>query len=125
MSFPEVYLSRPSVVLPEQRLDNEEVLCRIRSNFRGDEAVWPVIETGVRTVFAKCNSQFRYIEANQERGPGEFAALAVQNCLESNGVAARDVDLLIYGGIAREYFEPATAMEVAARVGSRRCMHST
>ncbi|MBM4353407.1 MAG: hypothetical protein FJ109_06355 [Deltaproteobacteria bacterium] len=117
MSFPEVYLSRPSVSLPEQRADNEEVVRRIRSNYRGDEAMWPVIEAGVRTVFSRCNSQYRYIEADQEKSPGRFGAEAAAACLEMNGVAARDVDLLIYGGIAREYFEPATAMEVAARVG--------
>ncbi len=117
MSFPVVFLSRPSVALPEQRLDNEEVLRRIRENFRGDESVWPIIEAGVRTVFSRCNSQFRYIEADQQRRPGEFAATAARSCLERNRVSPGEVDLLIYGGIAREYFEPATAMEVAARVG--------
>lgn len=117
MSFPQVYLSRPSVALPEQRLDNDEVLRRIRAAFRGDEAVWPIIEAGVRTVFARCNSRYRYIEADQEKSPGMFASEAARTCLEANGVTPGDVDLLIYGGIAREYFEPATAMEVAARIG--------
>jgi 3-oxoacyl-[acyl-carrier-protein] synthase III len=34
------------------------------------------------------------------------------------------VDLVIYGGIAREYFEPATAMEVAAKVGVAEPVHA-
>mgnify|MGYP001066252687 CR=1 FL=1 len=33
-------------------------------------------------------------------------------------VGARKLDLLIYGGIAREYFEPATAMEIASKLGT-------
>ena len=32
---------------------------------------------------------------------------------------ATEIDLLIYGGIAREAFEPATAAEVAGRLGAR------
>jgi 3-oxoacyl-[acyl-carrier-protein] synthase III len=117
MSFPEVYLSRPAVVLPEQRLSNDEVLRRIREAYRGSAEDWTIIEAGVRTVFARCNSQYRHIEADQTLRVGDFAAEAARSCLESNGVAPSDVDMVIYGGIAREYFEPATAMEVAAKAG--------
>ena len=34
-------------------------------------------------------------------------------------MAATDIDLLIYGGIARDAFEPATAAEVAGRLGAK------
>ena len=51
--------------------------------------------------------------------PGEFAAQAAAACLAENGVAPTDVDLLIYGGVARDAFEPATATEVAGRLGAR------
>ena len=37
-----------------------------------------------------------------------------------NGVSLDEVDLVICGGIARQYFEPATAMEVAAKLGLKR-----
>jgi 3-oxoacyl-[acyl-carrier-protein] synthase-3 len=119
ISFP-IFLSQPALQLPEQKLDNEEVLRRIRQNYQGDEATWQTIEAGVRIVFQKCNSQFRYIEEaeNEYMGiVGDYAAKAAKACLEENGVLAQNVDLLIYGGVARQYFEPATAMEVAAKIG--------
>ena len=37
-----------------------------------------------------------------------------------NDVSLDEVDLVICGGIARQYFEPATAMEVAAKLGLKR-----
>jgi 3-oxoacyl-[acyl-carrier-protein] synthase-3 len=37
--------------------------------------------------------------------------------LDENGVSADEIDLLINGSIAREYFEPATAMEISADLG--------
>jgi 3-oxoacyl-[acyl-carrier-protein] synthase III len=46
---------------------------------------------------------------------------AAVGCLEHNELLPDDVDLVIYGGIARNYFEPATAMEVAARTGIKGC----
>ncbi len=117
MTFPAVHLSRPAVRLPDDRLDNAEVLRRIREGYRGDPELWPMIEAGVGVVFEKCNSQYRYIESDQSIDPGEYAAQAGRACLEENGVEASELDLLIYGGIARVYFEPATAMEVAAKLG--------
>lgn len=117
MSFPQVCLSRPAVALPADRLDNAEVLRRIRENYRGDPEVWPLIEAGVAVVFEKCNSQYRYLESDQTIDPAEYAVRAARACLEENGVAAAELDLLLYGGIARAYFEPATAMEVAAKLG--------
>ena len=61
----------------------------------------------------------RYIDPDQTLSPGEFASRAATACLLENGVAATDVDLLVYGGIARENFEPATAAEVAGRLGAK------
>ena len=45
---------------------------------------------------------------------------AAKNCIEVNGASLDEVDLVICGGIARQYFEPATAMEVAAKLGLKR-----
>jgi 3-oxoacyl-[acyl-carrier-protein] synthase-3 len=64
----------------------------------------------------------RYIEPDPMR-PGilaDYAVAAAKQCLEVNGVALDEVDLVIGGGIARQYFEPATAMEVAAKLGLKR-----
>jgi 3-oxoacyl-[acyl-carrier-protein] synthase-3 len=113
-----MYLSRPAVVIPDTALDNEMVLARVRDSFRGPESDWEPIEQGVQYVLGRCNTQVRYIDPDQTLSPGEFASRAAIACLFENGVEASEVDLLVYGGIAREAFEPATASEVAGRLGA-------
>ena len=114
-----MYLSRPAVVLPETAVDNEMVLSRVRESFRGPESEWEAVAQGVQYVLGRCNTQVRYIDPDQTLSPGEFASRAATACLFENGVEASEVDLLVYGGIARENFEPATAAEVAGRLGAR------
>ncbi len=116
--LPCMYLSRPAVVIPETALDNEAVLSRVRENFRGPASEWDSVAQGVEYVLGRCNTQVRYIDPDQTLSPGEFASRAATACLFENGVEASEVDLLIYGGIARENFEPATAAEVAGRLGA-------
>jgi len=117
MAFPEVYLSKPAIALPPDRLDNDEVIRRIRANYKGDEAAWPMIEAGIRRVFEVSNSQYRYLEPDTTVRVADFALRAVNQALEETGVDPKDLDLVINGSIAREYFEPATAMEVAGKLG--------
>lgn len=45
------------------------------------------------------------------------AAKAAERALEDGGVEAQEVDILIYAGVCREQFEPATACKVAAQLG--------
>lgn len=116
--LPRLYFSRPATVLPETAVDNEAVLATIRESFRGDTSDWQSVELAIRYVFDRCNTKTRYLEADESLSPGAFAAQAAQACLDENGLAATDVDLLIYGGIARDAFEPATAAEVAGRLGA-------
>src|SRR5262245_60614088 len=47
----------------------------------------------------------------------EGAAAAGRRALESSGLSATDLDVLIYAGVCRENFEPATACRVAALIG--------
>jgi 3-oxoacyl-[acyl-carrier-protein] synthase III len=113
-----MYLSRPAAVIPETAVDNETVLSRVHENFRGAEADWEPVKQGIEYVLDRCNTQVRYIDPDETLSPGEFASRAAIACLFENGVEASEVDLLIYGGIARENFEPATAAEVAGRLGA-------
>ncbi len=99
-------------------MDNEDVLASVRSTFRGSDAEWGVMDRILRGAFEQCNTQVRYLEGEDLISPGEFASHAAAICLAENGVAATDVDLLIYGGVARDAFEPATAAEVAGRLGA-------
>lgn len=45
------------------------------------------------------------------------ATAAARRALESSNVRTEDVDVLIYAGVCREYFEPATACRVASELG--------
>jgi 3-oxoacyl-[acyl-carrier-protein] synthase-3 len=47
----------------------------------------------------------------------EGATVAARRALEQSRVRARDLDVLIYAGVCREQFEPATACSVAANLG--------
>ncbi|MBV8862131.1 MAG: hypothetical protein JO259_09745 [Mycobacterium sp.] len=119
MILPRMYLSRPAIVLPGEAFDNEAVLLRVRESFRGSTADWDPIEQSIRYVFDRCNTKMRYLDEDPALSPGEFASRAATACLQENGVAASEVDLVIYGGIARDAFEPATAAEVAGRLGAK------
>lgn len=118
MSFPEIHLSRPAVLLPSTMVDNESIISQVQSQFRGTPSEWDTVETGLRTIFAKCDTQVRYMESNFSVSPGEFAARAVREALKANDLDAGDVDLLVYGGIVRDKYEPAIATEVAGRIGA-------
>ncbi len=47
----------------------------------------------------------------------EGAALAARRALEATNVTPEQVGALIYGGVCREFFEPATACRIAADLG--------
>jgi len=117
--LPRLYLSRPATVIPDGAVDNEAALSRVRESFRGPASEWAAVDQGIRYVFDRCNTKMRYIEQDSTLSPGEFASRAASACLHENGVAATDIDLLVYGGIARDAFEPATAAEVAGRLGAK------
>ncbi len=117
MAFPTCFLSKPEVLLPGQKIDNEGLLERLRSNYRGAEKDLRLIEGVVARTFRQCGSKVRHIEPDPSVRVADYASRAAQACLDANGVSAHEIDLLINGGIAREYFEPATAMEIAANLG--------
>lgn len=119
MALPELHVSPPAVVLPSRKVGNDEVIARVRAGFRGPEADFEPIERRIRFVFRQCGTDVRYIE-DHARPVAGHAARAGRACLEASGVAAADLDAVIYGGIPREYFEPATASEVAAMLGAER-----
>jgi 3-oxoacyl-[acyl-carrier-protein] synthase-3 len=122
VSLPELHLSKPGVHLPSVRVDNAETIRRVRAVFKGTDDEFAPIAAGIEHVLGMCRTRVRYIEPDPMR-PGilaDYAVAAAKQCLEVNGVALDEVDLVIGGGIARQYFEPATAMEVAAKLGLKR-----
>lgn len=124
MTLPNLYFSRPAIVLPDTPVDNDEVLLRVRESFSGPSSDWDAVEQTIRYVFDRCNTKTRYLDQSTTLSPGEFAAQAATAVMKQNGVAAADLDLVVYGGIARLNFEPATAAEVAGRLGANP-LHAT
>ena len=120
MSFPELYLSKPGIALPAVAVDNEETVRRVRQLYKGDEAQWPQVQGAIEKMLARCNTRVRYLEPDHDARVADYAVAAAKHCLEVNNATLEDVDLVICGGIARNYFEPATAMEVAAKLGLKR-----
>ncbi len=117
MSFPDLYVSKPGVCFPDKRYDNATVIERIQENYKGEAKAWPNLEAAVERIFEKCNTQVRYLDFDPCSRVAGYAAEAARRCLAANNVSIDEIDLVIFGGIAREYFEPATAMEVSAILG--------
>src|SRR5207244_6494159 len=68
-----------------------------------------------------CGTKVRYLEPEERPGIiGDYAVAAAKDCLAANAVSLEEVDLVICGQISRQYFEPATAMEVAAKLGLKK-----
>lgn len=121
MSFPKLHLSKPGAVFPATRVDNAETIRRVRARFQGTEDEFAAVAAAIERVFALCKTQVRYIEPDIRPGAvADYAVAAARQCLEINNVSLDEVDLIIGGGIARQYFEPATAMEVAGKLGVKR-----
>lgn len=120
MDLPTLYLSRPALHLPGSKLTNDDLIAAMRKGFTGSEREWERIERQARIVFARCGSAERYIENDPNVRVGDIAAIAARQCIEKNDLRPEDIDVVIHGAVAREYFEPATAMEVAAKLGIER-----
>lgn len=120
MGRPNLYLSKPGVSFPVKQIDNAEILSRVHKNYRGPDAEWPTLVSAIEQVFGICHTRVRYLEEDHEARVAEYAVAAAKQCLERNGATIDEIDLVICGSIARQYFEPATAMEVAAKLGIKR-----
>jgi 3-oxoacyl-[acyl-carrier-protein] synthase III len=118
--LPELHLSKPGVSFPSTRVDNAEIIRRVRERYRGPESDWPTLESAIEHVFGLCKTRHRYLEPDENARVADYAVRAAKHCLEVNGASVSDIDLVLCGGIARQYFEPATAMEVASKLGLER-----
>lgn len=120
MSLPELYISRPGISHPATVVDNREILRRVHEQYKGTPEDWRTVAGAIEHVFGHCNTKTRYLESDPKARVADYAVAAAQQCLEQNGVQAEEIDLILSGQIARQYFEPATAMEIAAKLGLER-----
>lgn len=118
MGIPELYLSAPAIRLPTTVLTNEDVLGRVRERFRGTEGEWKSLSRLIRYVFRLCGTEVRYMEETAPKPVADHSVVAARELLSSYGVDPAELDLVVYGSIARDYYEPATATEVAGKLGA-------
>ena len=112
-----IYLSAPSVKHAYKAYSNKELVEKVYKNFKGSKAEWKKIKTGISFVYRYCDSNERFYGLEEGKKPVDYAVDVAKSVCEINGISTDKIDLLIYGGIYRTYFEPATSMEIAAKLG--------
>jgi 3-oxoacyl-[acyl-carrier-protein] synthase III len=120
MTILPIYLSAPAVVFGEHKTHNNEVLEKVKENFIGPKEELRKIISGIKYVFSYCGTENRFLGTSNGKTPVEYAIEACRNVLKKSGTESKDIDLLIYGGIYRDYFEPATAQEISSRLGIKK-----
>ena len=116
MRIKDIYLSAPQISLPKQKFDNKEIIGRVQDNFKGSKLEFKKIKSGISFVFRYCDTDLRYLGTETGKKPLDYAVEASRIVCEKNNIDPSSLDLVIYGGIFREYFEPSTAMEIASRL---------
>jgi 3-oxoacyl-[acyl-carrier-protein] synthase III len=116
----QLYLSAPGVVLPDVKWTNEDQLAKVHEQFRGSAQEWAAIRRRLEFVFRLCHSQDRYYEPDPDRRVADYAVAASRRCLDAIGLRPGQLDMVINGSVTRDYLEPATAMEISAKLGLER-----
>lgn len=120
MTSENIYLSTPSIKLAQNKVSNEDIIEIVKSNFKGSKIEFKKITSGIKYIFNYCDSNVRYLGMQDGKRPLDYAVEASLDCCKNNSVSIDEIDVLIYGGIYREYFEPATAMEIANKIGIKK-----
>lgn len=115
-----IYISAPAIKHGNNVLNNKDIVNKVYNNFKGSKAEWRKIKTGISFVHRYCDSQERFYGLEDDKTPVDYAVDVARNVCENNGIKPDQVNLIIYGGIYRTYFEPATSMEIAAKLGIQR-----
>ena len=109
MHYNRVYLDAIGYELPPVVVSTTELEARLKPMYDAHKLPSGQLEllTGI--------SERRWWEPGYRLSDG--ATSAGRKALAQSGLDARDVDILIYAGVCREQFEPATACSVAANLG--------
>ncbi|MGE3803092.1 MAG: 3-oxoacyl-ACP synthase III [Gemmataceae bacterium] len=109
MKYSSVFIDAIGFELAPVVVTSEELEARLAPVYRGLHIPDGQLEalTGIR--------ERRWWEEGHSLATG--AARAAEQALAEANVAPSDIDILIYAGVCREQFEPATACKVAAQLG--------
>lgn len=110
-----------SHALPETSLDNSQVidLYRERSKDKLQPETWEEIERRIAFIINMSGIKSRRIAWDGE----DVLALAVSagaSAIKKAGKTADDIDLVIYGSVARGWLEPSMAVAVQSRLGAKK-----
>jgi 3-oxoacyl-[acyl-carrier-protein] synthase III len=104
--------------VPSERITNDWICDEIRRQSRAtvDPAVTERLIEQVRMHLDAAGTKVRYRLAPGEVGM-EFALEAGRRALDEAGVAASEIDFVIYAGVGRGWIEPASAHAVQGALG--------
>jgi len=105
-----VHITGVGAEVPPRVVTSEEVEERAGIARFGFPSGWLERVTGVR--------ERRWAEPHVT--PSDLAATAGRTALAAAGLGPDDVDLVLFGGITRDFIEPATANAVADKLGAHR-----
>jgi 3-oxoacyl-[acyl-carrier-protein] synthase III len=108
-------------VLPSRVLTNDDVITEILSQSRGaltDREETRLVKA-LRALFSLAGTKVRYVRADGEMAV-DLACRAGKSALQSAGMCAADIELLIFVGVGRGFLEPATANVFQDRLNLRR-----
>ncbi|MCZ2340219.1 MAG: 3-oxoacyl-ACP synthase III [Bacteroidales bacterium] len=109
MRYNRVYLDAIGYELPPVVVTTNELEARLRPMYDSHK-----LSTGQLELLTGITER-RWWEPGYRLSDG--ATAAGRKALSQSGLKASDVDVLIYAGVCREQFEPATACAVAANLG--------
>lgn len=112
----EIYLSKPGIGLSKRVEGNDYIFNEIKKNFKGDKKDESKIIRMVGRLFNLTESDKRYYPEIGKRAV-DYCVDSIHNCFEDTDHSSDNVDVVVYGGIGREYLEPSTAMEISSRIG--------
>jgi 3-oxoacyl-[acyl-carrier-protein] synthase III len=105
-------------VLPGRRLTNDEVIGDIleRNAENLSASAQAMLAHAMQSLFSYAGTHVRYVRAEGETA-ADLTVRAGEAALRRAGLAATDIDLLIYVGVGRGFLEPATANVFQHRLG--------
>ena len=115
--FSNVYMTVPEISLPDEKVDNNEILRRIKANFSGVDKEFKKIERVLKKSFDYNGCSVRYWEKDGEQKIGSNAAKVAESLLQRVNVKPEELSMIICGSISRPYLEPCVAAEIAFRLG--------
>jgi len=110
-------LKSVELALPERLVTNDEVVDRIgyhsRESFSGD---LPVFTRHVLKLLRKCGADTRHW-ADHRALPIHYIADAASAAIARSTVPKREIDMVVYVGVDRGFYEPANAYFIADYLG--------